>query len=215
LSHRACRDVGQEKEEDGNTLKKMKVAIIQYNAGNTQSVIFALNRLGIEPILSNNKEELLAADKVILPGVGHAKAAMENLKKNGLVDFIPSLKQPVLGICLGQQLMCKHSEEGDVAGLNIFPTEVKLFPATEKVPHMGWNSIINLKSALFKGVEEGASVYHVHSYYVSNNEFAIASCNYITPFATAMQRDNFYATQFHPEKSGAVGEQILKNFLEL
>ncbi len=193
----------------------MKVALINYNAGNTQSVIFALNRLGINPILTDNKDELLSADKVILPGVGHAKSAMEALRSKGLDVLIPQLTQPVLGVCLGQQLMCRFSGEGDTDCLGIFDLPVKLFPAQQKVPHMGWNTITDLKGDLFKGIEEGEYFYHVHSYYIPMNEFAVATCDYILPFATALQKDNFYAAQFHPEKSGKAGEQLLRNFLNI
>lgn len=193
----------------------MKIAIINYNAGNTQSVIFALNRLGIDPILTDDRELLRSADRVILPGVGHARAAMTALREKGLDTLIPSLKQPVLGVCLGQQLMCRYSEEGATNCLGIFEGDVKLFPATEKVPHMGWNQVNNLKGKLFDGINEGEFFYHVHSYYVPLNEFSIAECDYILPFATAMNKDNFYAVQFHPEKSGKVGEKLLKNFVEL
>lgn len=193
----------------------MKLAIIDYSAGNTQSVIFALNRLGIDPILSDQKEILQSADKVILPGVGHAASAMKVLKEKGLDVIIRNLKQPLLGICLGQQLLCAHSEEGDVDGIGIFPQTVKRFPENEKVPHMGWNTVTDLKGPLFKDISSESYFYHVHSYYVPQNEFSIASCNYILPFATAMQKDNYYAAQFHPEKSGTAGQQFLKNFLEL
>lgn len=193
----------------------MQVAIIDYNAGNTRSVIFALNRLGIDPVLTADKELLQKADKVILPGVGHARSAMEALRYKGLDKLIPQLRQPVLGICLGQQLMCSFSEEGNTDCLGIFDLEVKLFPAEEKVPHMGWNQVGKLNGPLFNGIEDNEFFYHVHSYYVPQNEFAIAECDYILPFATAIQRDNFYATQFHPEKSGLAGEKLLKNFIEL
>lgn len=193
----------------------MKLAIINYNAGNTQSVIFALNRVGIEPVLTDNIETLLSADKVILPGVGHARSAMDALKAKGLDKLIPNLKQPVLGICLGQQLMCSHSEEGDTECLGIFDLPVRLFPPTDKVPHMGWNQIDKLKTELFHGIDAGEFFYHVHSYYIPVNELAIAQCDYILPFATALHKDNFYATQFHPEKSGPAGERLLKNFISI
>ncbi len=191
----------------------MDITIVDYGAGNTQSVIFALNRLGINPILSSEPSELLAADKVILPGVGHALAAMNALKEKGLDILIPQIKQPVLGICLGQQLMCRFSEEGNVPCLGIFDADVKLFPATEKVPHMGWNQVKHGASGLYKGLEDSCSFYHVHSYYVPVNEFTTGVCDYILPFSTSMQKDNFYAVQFHPEKSGLIGEQLLSNFL--
>ncbi len=193
----------------------MTTVIVKYNAGNTKSVVFALNRLGIEPIISNDIEVLQSADKVIFPGVGHAKSAMESLRENGLEEVLPQLKQPFLGICLGQQLMCKHSEEGNVACLGMFDLEVKRFPATDKIPHMGWNQVNKLKGPLFEGISEEEYFYHVHSYYVPDNPHSIATCDYITPFATAIQKDNFYAAQFHPEKSGEAGGKLLKNFLSL
>jgi len=193
----------------------MKLVIVNYNAGNVKSLSFALKRLGVEPILSDNPEEILAADKVIFPGVGHAEYAMKQLKAKGLDKILPLVKNPFLGICLGQQLMCKHSEEGNTECLGLFDVEVKEFPPLEKVPHMGWNKLSNTKGPLFKGISEDAFVYHVHSYYIPVNPYMQAQCDYIVPFATSMNRDNFYACQFHPEKSGVVGEQILKNFLEL
>ncbi|MES2628769.1 MAG: imidazole glycerol phosphate synthase subunit HisH [Bacteroidota bacterium] len=193
----------------------MKLAIIDYNAGNTQSVIFALNRLGIEPVLTADHAELQSADKVILPGVGHARSAMDALIYKGLDKLIPELKQPVLGICLGQQLMCRFSEEGNTDCLGIFDLPVKLFAPTEKVPHMGWNQVDQLKGKLFEGIDSGEYFYHVHSYYVPLSEFATAQCDYILPFSTALNRDNFYATQFHPEKSGKAGESVLRNFIGL
>lgn len=194
----------------------MKIGIIRYNAGNTQSVIYALNRLGIEPVVSDNQEELKSCDKIILPGVGEASTAMNYLKEKGLVKLIPTFRQPVLGICLGLQLMCKHSEENNTKCLEIFPMNVKRFPAKDKVPQMGWNSITHLKSNLLKGLKEDDFVYFVHSYYAElNADYTIAQTDYILPYSSAIQKDNFYAVQFHAEKSSEVGAQILKNFIEL
>ena len=191
---------------------KMKLVIINYGAGNTQSVKYAFQRLGVTPILSNNAEEILAADKVIFPGVGHAQAAMNELKAQGLDTLIPQLKQPVLGICLGMQLLCKFSEEGNTQCLGIIDETVKLFNPTMKVPHMGWNGNSG-KNTVFNNGEN--QVYYVHSYYVPVNQYTVETCDYITPFTASLQKDNFYACQYHPEKSGKVGEQILKNFLAL
>lgn len=191
------------------------IAIIKYNAGNIKSVGNALTRLGYESIITDNKKELLNADKVIFPGVGEARSAMSYLKDKGLDKTIRSLTQPLLGICLGLQLLCNHSGEADTKCIGIFDTEIKLFPPLDKIPHMGWNSFISLKGDLFKGVSPGDDVYYVHSYYAEISSLTIATCNYIFPFSAAMQKNNFYATQFHPEKSAGVGEKILKNFLEL
>lgn len=193
----------------------MKVAIVKYNAGNTQSVIYTLNRLGIEPIVTDNEEDLRSADKVIFPGVGEASTAMKYLKARGLDKLIPSLTQPVFGVCLGLQLMCTHSEENNTPCLDIFPIQVKRFPPKLKVPHMGWNTISELKGPLFKGVAENSFVYFVHSYYASESEFTACSSDYILPYTSGIQKDNFYAVQFHPEKSGEIGAQIMKNFIEL
>ena len=195
------------------------IAIIKYNAGNVQSVQYALQRLNAESIVTDDEALIRSAHKVIFPGVGHAAAAMEYLRNRGLDELIISLKQPVLGICLGQQLMCNHSEEGNTQCLGIFNEMVKLFvpPADKiiKVPHVGWNSIYDLKSVLFDGIKPHDFVYSVHSYYAALGNETIASTDYIVPFSAALQKDNFYAVQFHPEKSGAVGEQILRNFISL
>jgi glutamine amidotransferase len=193
----------------------MQIAIIKYNAGNIKSVENAVKRLDYDCIVTDNPELIRNADKVILPGVGEASTAMQYLKKHHLDDLIKSLKQPTLGICLGQQLMCKYSEENDIECLGIFDANVKKFPPEELVPHMGWNNLENLKSDLFNGISDEDNIYFVHSYYAELSEETIATCQYILPFSAAMQKDNFYATQFHPEKSAWVGEQILKNFLEL
>ncbi|HSZ72308.1 MAG TPA: imidazole glycerol phosphate synthase subunit HisH [Cytophagaceae bacterium] len=195
----------------------MRVAIVKYNAGNIRSVAYALNRLGIEPEISDDPEVLSSVDKVIFPGVGEASTAMSYLKKDGLDKLIPSLQQPVLGICLGLQLMCRHSEENDTDCLNIFPVQVKKFPAMEniKVPQIGWNTVRDLKSPLFKGIAENAYMYFVHSYYAEQNSFAIATTDYMFPYTSAIQKDNFYAVQFHAEKSGDAGGQIIENFIRL
>ena len=196
----------------------MNIAIIKYNAGNIFSVDHALKRLGVEPIITNDKEILSNADKVIFPGVGEAKTTMEYLRRNRLDELIKSLKQPVLGICLGMQLMCKHSEEGDTECLGLFDADVMRFipqKHEDKVPHMGWNTLTNTNSPLFEGFDKEEFVYFVHSYYVPVNNFTAAQTEYILPFSAALHKDNFYATQFHPEKSGKTGERILKNFLNL
>lgn len=196
----------------------MKVVIIRYNAGNICSVDYALKRLGVEAEISADPAVIRSADKVIFPGVGEAETTMEHLKVTGLDKLIKDLKQPVLGICLGMQLMCKHSEEGNADCLGIFDAEVKRFVPKrheDKVPHMGWNTITNTNSALFNGFDKDEFVYFVHSYYVPVNEHTAATTDYIHPFSAALHKDNFYATQFHPEKSGSVGERILKNFLDL
>ena len=193
----------------------MKIAIINYGAGNIQSILFAIERLGYTAVLTNNPDEIQQADKVIFPGVGEASYAMQKLKESGLDSLIPNLKQPVLGICLGMQLMCHHSEEGNTVGLGIFDANVIRFSNNVKVPQMGWNQIYNLKSDLFKEIKENEYMYLVHSYYVPNCKEAIATTNYDVEYASALQKNNFYGTQFHPEKSGDVGEQILANFLKL
>ncbi len=196
----------------------MDIAIVKYNAGNTQSVIFALERLGIQPILTADKEILASSDRVIFPGVGEASSTMLHLHEYGLASFIPTLRQPVLGICLGLQLMCRHSEEGDAKGLGIFDIEVKKFMPSDssyKVPHIGWNNFTQLSSPLFKGISIHDYVYFVHSYYAELCDYTIATCDYTLPFSAALHKDNFYAVQFHPEKSADVGQKILDNFLKL
>lgn len=196
----------------------MKVAIVKYNAGNIYSVDYALKRLGVEVEITADKEKLMSADKVIFPGVGEAKTTMDHLQSCGLDKLIKDLKQPLLGVCLGMQLMCNYLEEGDTHGLGIFDVDVKRFIPklkSEKVPHMGWNNLYDMKDDLFKGFTKEEFVYFVHSYYVPVNEFTAAKTDYIIPFSASLHRDNFYATQFHPEKSGAVGERILKNFLDI
>jgi glutamine amidotransferase len=196
----------------------MEVAIIKYNAGNIYSVSYALKRLGIEATITADPELLHKADKVIFPGVGEAQTTMEYLKEHKLDSIIKDLKQPVLGICLGMQLMCRYSEEGNADCLGIFDTDVKRFipqKHEDKVPHMGWNTITNTKEGLFNKQLENQFVYFVHSFYVPVNEFTAATTDYIHPFSASLHKDNFYATQFHPEKSGQVGEVILNNFLNL
>jgi glutamine amidotransferase len=193
----------------------MKIVIINYGAGNIQSIMFAIERLGFKAVLSNNPDEIKAADKIIFPGVGEASSAMKMLLESGLDTLIPTLKQPVLGICLGMQLMCNKSEEGNTKGLGIFDVDVIKFTPKVKVPQMGWNQIYNLKSPLFEGINENEYMYLVHSFYAPNCPEAIATTDYEVEYASALQKDNFYGTQFHPEKSGDVGEQILANFLKL
>ncbi|MFA6617845.1 MAG: imidazole glycerol phosphate synthase subunit HisH [Candidatus Neomarinimicrobiota bacterium] len=193
----------------------MKVAILKYSAGNIRSVLNAMHRLNVKPIVTNDPKEIKQADKLIFPGVGEASSAMRYLKERKLDELILSLKQPVLGICLGLQLMCSQTNEGNTRCLNIFDNEVIRFPQIDKVPHVGWNKITGLKGELFKGIEEGSHVYFVHSFAAEESREQICSTHYIIPFASALQKDNFYATQFHPEKSGDVGQKILKNFVEL
>ena len=196
----------------------MNVAIVKYNAGNIRSVIGALNRLGVNPLLTDNDEQLRNADKVIFPGVGEASTTMEYLKAHGLDRIIKDLKQPVLGICLGQQLMCSHSEEGNTDCLGIFNVPVlKFIPQKheDKVPHMGWNTIETTGNGLFCGFSKPEYVYFVHSFYVPVCNWTAAKSDYILPFSASLHKDNFYATQFHPEKSGGTGERILKNFLDI
>ncbi|WP_372774922.1 imidazole glycerol phosphate synthase subunit HisH [Mangrovibacterium sp.] len=199
----------------------MNLIIIKYNAGNIESVNNALQRLGVSAEITGDHEKIKAADKVIFPGVGEASTTMAFLKKEGLDQLIPSLTQPVLGICLGLQLMCSYSEEGDTACLGIFDEQVRRFQPkagmefVTKVPHMGWNTITDLKSALFDESLNEQFVYFVHSYYATVGEHTAAVGNYINPFSAALQKDNFYATQFHPEKSGPIGAKILENFLKI
>ena len=196
----------------------MNVAIVKYNAGNVYSVVNALRRMGIEPLLTDDAEALRKADRVFFPGQGHAGEAMEYLKARRLDEVIRDLKQPVFGICVGQQLLCKHSEEGDTDCIGIFDEEVKRFQPKnheDKVPCMGWNQLYDIKSPLFNGLDDGDYVYFVHSFFVPVCAETIATADYILPYSASMQKDNFYTCQFHPEKSGKVGERILKNFLEL
>lgn len=194
------------------------IAIIKYNAGNIHSVVHALRREGMEPIVTDDKELIRRADKVIFPGVGEASTTMDYLKAHEMDSLIKSLTQPVLGICLGMQLMCKESEEGDAKCLGIFDVNVKKFQRTsfeDKIPHMGWNQITDLRSPLMENVKDKGYVYFVHSYYVPLCAETIAKTDYLIPFSAALNKDNFYATQFHPEKSGSVGSKILQNFLAL
>ncbi|EAQ40062.1 MULTISPECIES: imidazole glycerol phosphate synthase subunit HisH [unclassified Dokdonia] len=193
----------------------MKIVIINYGAGNIQSIKFAIERLGYQAVLSDSEEEIRSADKVIFPGVGEASSAMSKLRETGLDKVIPTLTQPVLGICLGMQLMCTGSEEGDTIGLDIFNVDVVRFRESVKVPQIQWNTINNLSSPLFNQVAEDSFIYMVHSFYAPVVEDTIATTTYGLPYSSALAKNNFYGTQFHPEKSSAVGEQILKNFLEL
>jgi glutamine amidotransferase len=193
----------------------MKIVIINYGAGNIQSIMFAIERLGYKAVLSNDPEEIKSADKVIFPGVGEASYAMKMLKQSGLDTLIPMLKQPVFGICLGMQLMCNSSEEGNTEGLGIFDVDVIKFSPKVKVPQMGWNNIYNLKSDLFKGIAENEYMYLVHSFYAPICDETIATTDYEVAYSSALENNNFYGAQFHPEKSGDVGERILGNFLKL
>lgn len=193
----------------------MKVVIIKYNAGNIRSVLFALERIGVSAIVTDDHDEIRSADRVIFPGVGEASSAMKYLKEKELDKLICSLTQPVLGICLGMQLMCSHSEENNTSCLGIFDQQVKRFHKSAlKIPQIGWNNIGNLKSPLFNGIAENAYMYFVHSYYVENCENAIARTDYIEEYSSAIHKNNFYAVQFHPEKSGEVGQKILENFIK-
>lgn len=196
----------------------MEIVIIKYNAGNIRSVDYALKRLNITATITDDKKLIKSADKVIFPGVGEAQTTMNHLRQNGMDTLIKDLKQPVLGICMGMHVMCDYLEEGNTNGLGIFQTDVKRFipenPA-DKVPHMGWNTVSDTKTNLFKDFTKEEFVYFVHSYYVPVNEYTAATTNYIIPFSAALHKDNFYATQFHPEKSGSVGERILCNFLDI
>ena len=196
----------------------MNVALIKYNAGNIYSVVNAVKRLGITPEVTDSAEDIMKADRVLFPGQGEAKSTMAYLRDHHLDDLIRNLKQPVLGICIGQQLMCRHSEEGNVDCLGIFDTDVKKFQPSrheDKVPHMGWNTLENLSGPLFQDLNEKDFVYFVHSYYVPVTPYTTATTNYIVPFSASLQKDNFFATQFHPEKSGSIGERILQNFIDL
>jgi glutamine amidotransferase len=196
----------------------MKLAIIKYNAGNIQSVLTALERLGVQGEVTDDKEKIMAADKVIFPGVGEASSAMASLQQNGLDAVIRELKQPVLGICVGMQLLCRHSEENDTECLGIVPVEVKKFQSGAeviKIPQVGWNTIYDLKTALFQNVPENSYIYNVHSYFADDSEHTIAKCNYGVEYAAAVKKDNFYGVQFHTEKSAENGDKIIKNFLNL
>ena len=199
----------------------MKIVIIKYNAGNIRSVDFALQRLGVSALITDDHEQIRSADRVIFPGVGEASTTMSFLKSHKLDSLICDLKQPVLGVCLGLQLMCTHSEEGDTTCLGIFPEKVRKFVTNSdqsnifKIPHMGWNSVSGVKTPLFHGISEEDYFYFVHSYYATTGEDTAATCNYLVPFSASLQRDNFYATQFHPEKSGLTGARLLGNFINL
>jgi len=193
----------------------MKIAIIDYDSGNTQSVLFALERLGFTGIVTNDWNTIKSAEKVIFPGVGEAGSAMKKLKENGLDLLIPTLQQPVLGICLGMQLLCKSTQEGNTEGLGIFNANVIRFSKAVKVPQMGWNTIYDLHSPLFTNIKESEYMYLVHSFYVPKCKESIATTHYETEYSSALQKNNFYGVQFHPEKSGEFGAQILSNFLAL
>jgi len=195
----------------------MRIAIIKYNAGNIQSVLYAMERLGVEAEVTDDAEKINAADKVLFPGVGEASSAMQSLIENNLDQVIKDLKQPVFGICVGMQLLCNQSEENDTKCLGIVPVEVKKFKSTQqviKVPQIGWNNIYNLKSELFKDIEDKSFIYNVHSYYAADSEYTIATCNYGIEYAAAVKKDNFYGVQFHTEKSAVIGDKILRNFIE-
>jgi glutamine amidotransferase len=194
----------------------MSIAIIKYNAGNIQSVLYALERIGAEAVVTDNAKQIQQADKVIFPGVGEASSAMQYLRERKLDVVIKNLTQPVLGICLGMQLMCNHSEENDTSCMNIFDVQVKRFATNDpsiKIPQMGWNNIYDLKPPLFSSIPENSFMYLVHSYYADLCDETIAVCNYIQPYSVGLQKNNFYGVQFHPEKSADAGEQLLKNFL--
>ncbi len=193
----------------------MSVVIVNYNAGNVQSVTDALNRLGVQPVISSDPEVIASSDKVIFPGVGEASTAMSFLKERKLDKVIQGLKQPVFGVCLGLQLMCRHSEENNTECLGVFDIQVRKFEPKLKVPQMGWNTLTNMNSPLFEGLPENPYVYFVHSYYAELSNKTVATTDYVNPFSAALQKDNFYALQAHPEKSGKVGEKILENFLKL
>lgn len=191
------------------------IAIIKYNGGNVNSVQNAVRRLNAESVITDDFDTIRNADRVIFPGVGEASSTMENLREKGLDLLIPSLQQPVLGICLGMQLMCGSNEEGNTIGMGIFDIPVKKFPPADIVPHMGWNTVAEVRSPLFAGCEENNDVYFVHSYYCELSQYTTSVCDYILPFSASLQKDNFYAMQFHPEKSGAAGSRLLENFLKL
>lgn len=193
----------------------MKIVVIKYNAGNIGSVANALERLGQSCTVTDDPDEIRSADKVIFPGVGEASSTMKYLRERGLDVVIPALKQPVLGICLGMQLMCSWSEEGNTPGLGIFPQKIKLFRGSIKIPHMGWNSIRFNPDGIFKGLQSGSYVYFVHSYFAETGAATLAVCDYGNSFSAALHRDNFYAVQFHPEKSSEVGQFLIRNFIEL
>ncbi len=193
----------------------MKVSIVKYNAGNVQSVLFALERIGVNAIVTDNIDELNASDKIIFPGVGEASSAMNYLKERKLDAAIVNLKQPVLGICLGMQLMCNYSEEGNTNCLGIFDNQIKLFKGENKVPQIGWNNIYELKTNLYKGIKENEYMYFVHSYYAELSEYTVAKTNYEIEYSSSLQKNNFYAAQFHPEKSSDAGQQLLENFIKL
>lgn len=217
-----CKELNKEVEESKENKSSsfsdvggLDLVIIDYGAGNIQSIKFAIQRLGFEAVLTSDVNQILAADKVIFPGVGEASSAMAKLKASGLDNLIPKLKQPVLGICLGMQLMCNSSEEGNTKGLGIFDVDVVKFSNQVKVPQIGWNQITNLKSHLFEGISETEFIYMVHSFYAPLSENTVAISDYGIPYSAALQKNNFYGTQFHPEKSSVVGERILLNFLKL
>ncbi|MEA5404967.1 imidazole glycerol phosphate synthase subunit HisH [Arcicella sp. DC2W] len=194
----------------------MKTVIIKYNAGNVQSVMYALDRIGVNYLWTDDEAEIRSADKVIFPGVGEASTAMAYLREKGLDKVIPSLKQPVLGTCVGMQLMCKHSEENDTTCMGIFDINVKRFDSSNfKVPHVGWNNIYHLKSKLTEGLKENAFMYFVHSYYAEISAYTVAECDYVQPFSAMLHKENFYAAQFHTEISGKEGQLIIENFLRL
>jgi len=193
----------------------MNVVMIKYNAGNVKSVEYALHRLGVTPVITDDRETILSADKILFPGVGNAASAMNSLIESGLNKLIPQLKQPVLGICLGMQLLCKHTDEGDTSCMNVIPLQVRRFDKTKKVPHTGWNNIYNLKSELFQNIPEQEYMYFVHSYYVELGEDTIATCDYGIPFSASVHKNNFYGVQFHAEMSSMAGSQVLSNFLKI
>ncbi|WP_226390238.1 imidazole glycerol phosphate synthase subunit HisH [Penaeicola halotolerans] len=193
----------------------MSTVIIKYNSGNVHSVDLALKRLGVQAELTDDPEKIKSADRVIFPGQGEASTAMRYLKERKLDTLIKELKQPFFGVCLGQQLLCEHTEENDTTCLGIFPIKVKKFPAIEKVPHVGWNDLLEMKGPLFEGLTDASFVYYVHSYYVELSEYTIAKTHYMLDFSALLQKDNFWAMQAHPEKSGSVGARILENFLKL